>query len=409
MGFPGDNGPVRSYPLPVRLGPPAHSEAERVERGVVLAFAALRLGLVVQLVMAGGFQVVSDAVPRPLLGLTALAIGWSIVYVVTAVRRGDLRSRAWGAVDLGLAVVFLVVMSRALPPALHLGSWLHWAPGYLQQVAAFVPAWLGRRRAIEVGVGAGLLYLACTLPTAVNPGGVIVDSLSAPLFTLAAVLFAGFTRRLARESDANARLADAHHRQAVDAAAALKLARYSFHVHNATGLLEAFARTDLDPAMIPSLQRQAAQEANRLRFEVLRGDRPADAEDVAGPVSLESVVWDATSGFGHLPLELSLALGRSARLAPAHAKALKAALIALLYNVQLHAHAHSVTVHADERDGRWEVTVADDGVGFEPDPARYRFGLREQVLGSMAGLGLDVQITSHPGEGACIRLSGPTA
>lgn len=403
-----DNGTVRTYPLPVSLGPPARSEVERVERGIVLAFAALRVGLVVQLALVWVFQLGSDAVPRPVLALTAVAIGWSLLYVVTAVRRGDLRSPAWGLADLALGAVFLILMTKALPRELHLGSWLHWAPGYLQQVAAFVPGWLGTRRSIGVGVGAGVLYLACTLPGALNPAGVLVDALSAPLFTLAAALFAGFTRRLARQSDENERLALANRDAAVQSAAALELARYSFHVHNATGLLEAFARTDLDPALIPSLQRQAAEEARRLRFEVLRRGRPP-AEDADGPVPLDSVIWDATQGFGHLPFEFSLALGRGVRLEVAHAKALKAALIALLYNVQLHARATHVTVHADQRDGTWEVTLTDDGVGFEPDPARYRFGLAEQVLASMRHHGLSVDIDSHPGEGTCIRMAGPIA
>lgn len=178
-------------------------------------------------------------------------------------------------------------------------------------------------------------------------------------------------------------------------------------MHNATGLLEAFARAGLQPEQLPSLQRQASQEANRLRYEVLRGPQAAPGDD--GPKPLERVILDATDSFGHLPLELSLTLGRTALLSPDHARALTQALIALLYNTQLHARAESVTVHADQQEGVWEVTVTDDGVGFDPDPQNFGFGLSRQVVESLQRHHLTVSITSHPGEGTCTMITGPTA
>ena len=232
----------------------------------------------------------------------------------------------------------------------------------------------------------------------------LINASSYPLFTIAGAVFAKYTRGLAASADENRRKAEESREEAVKAVAALELARYSVHVHNATGLLEAFAKDNLDPSLVPSLRRQAAQEANRLRFEVLRGYQSETIGEA--PVRLETVIWDATAGFGHLPLEFSLALGRNVPLPPHQALALKAALVALLYNVQLYARASTVTVHADQGDGRWELTLTDDGVGFEPRPERYGFGLRTQVIESLEHNQLTVTITSHPGEGTCTTISG---
>ena len=69
----------------------------------------------------------------------------------------------------------------------------------------------------------------------------------------------------------------------------------------------------------------------------------------------------------------------------------------------------TITIHADHADGIWEVTVTDDGVGFEPIPDNFGFGLRTQVIESLERSGLAVSINSHPGEGTCTTISGPAA
>lgn len=385
------------------------SETNRVERGIVIVLSTLRLGVVAQLGVVCWFLVMTPWMPWTALALAIGVIAFSLVYVATSLRRGSMGSISWGLADVAVGSAALIVLSVNVPPALHIGNWLHWAPGYLDSVAAFVPAWLKSIRGSLLAGGAlGLLYLVCTLPGNENQLlSVLINASAYPVFSLAGALFARYTRRLAADADGNRRLAEASRVEAINAAAALELARYSFHVHNATGLLEAFAKDDLDPHLVPSLRRQAAQEANRLRYEVLRGYQGEGV--TGGPIRLEGVIWDATAGFGHLPLEFSLALGRNAPLARRHALALKAALVALLYNVQLHAHAGVVTIHADQRDDHWEVTVSDDGVGFVPEPELYGFGLRTQVVESLAQNQLSVTITSHPGEGTCTTISGPLA
>ncbi len=384
------------------------TEGERVERGIVIVFSALRLGLIAQLSIVWWFQLHSDLIPSSALAVTTGAILFSSAFVVASLRRRDLLSRGWGVTDLISGCLALVVTSQLIPRHLQVGSWLHWTPGYLEQVAAFVPGWLRSvRGSVLIGTGIGLLYLVCTMPGTDQPDAVLVNVLNYPMFAAAAALFGRYARRLAARAEENRHRAEESREQAREAAAALELARYSFHVHNATGLLEAFARAGLQPEQLPSLQRQASQEANRLRYEVLRGPQAAPGDD--GPKPLERVILDATDSFGHLPLELSLTLGRTALLSPDHARALTQALIALLYNTQLHARAESVTVHADQQEGVWEVTVTDDGVGFDPDPQNFGFGLSRQVVESLQRHHLTVSITSHPGEGTCTMITGPTA
>ncbi|MCL1840863.1 MAG: hypothetical protein FWF75_03805, partial [Propionibacteriaceae bacterium] len=87
---------------------------------------------------------------------------------------------------------------------------------------------------------------------------------------------------------------------------------------------------------------------------------------------------------------------------------LRSALISLLYNVQFHAHATEVVVHTDCQNGRWEVSVCDDGTGFDPQNTTYGFGLQSQVLDSAHQAGMTVHITSHPGEGTCVYISKDT-
>lgn len=386
-----------------QVDPDASSEAARVERGLVVAFSVFRLAVSAELLVVVWFIAQSPrSISWTVPALALVMAAFSISYMIAVTRRGDLRSVRWGVADLAAGCASLVVCSLTAPRDLLVGSWYHWAPSYLNPIAGLASAWLlSRRHAIITGAGIGLLYVVLTMPgNTQHVLAVLLNGFSYVLFAVAGAFFATYMRQVARHADEN-------RHAAIEAATALELARYSFHVHNATGLLEAFAKPSLDSSLLPSMQRQAADEANRLRYEVLRGYRPDDT--VSGPVPLESVIWDATESFAHLPLEFALALGRSAQLGPPHSRALKMALIALLYNAQLHAKASTITIHADHADGIWEVTVTDDGVGFEPIPDNFGFGLRTQVIESLKRSGLAVSINSHPGEGTCTTISGPAA
>jgi nitrate/nitrite-specific signal transduction histidine kinase len=170
-------------------------------------------------------------------------------------------------------------------------------------------------------------------------------------------------------------------------------------MHNASGLLARLSRDDIPDSMMPPLRMQAAREASRLR--VAMTSRP---ESGSQRWSLGRVIANATSGFGHLPLEVNDLLGRHVMLPIHQAMAVQMALITVLYNVQFHARATEVTIHAEDHGDWWEVSVADDGVGFDPSAVHYGFGLRHQVVEPLRSEGLAVTVTSAPGEGTVVMM-----
>lgn len=296
-----------------------------------------------------------------------------------------------------------LLICTALVPS-SISSWTNWAPALLNQVAGFLPAWCRRLRiSVLIGSGLGLLYLVTFLANdATDLLSVIENAITLPIFTLAAGAFGAYCRSMAQRADEN-------RRQAIRLAAQLELSEYRFHLHNATGLLAQLARTDTPVELLPSLRRQAGEESNRLRDQLRRSHlgTPDPTDDGPDP-TLGSIIWDATAAFGQLPLELPIALGQDATVTQKQGLALQAALVALLYNVQFHAQASEVTIHADENAGRWELTVTDDGVGFDPRTARLGFGLQNQVIDSLNRNGIEVQVRSEKGEGTCVTMSGPT-
>ncbi|MDR0782567.1 MAG: hypothetical protein LBE83_02240 [Propionibacteriaceae bacterium] len=191
--------------------------------------------------------------------------------------------------------------------------------------------------------------------------------------------------------------------RAIQEAADLEQARYQFHLHNATGLLNELAREDVPDELRPSLRAQAQQEANRLRQEALI---PKIKLAGAKTVTLEETLVKAVEHFTHLPLEVRTTLGREVDLGIEEAEVLANAVVTLLYNVQFHAQATEVVVNADCDKQGWEASVSDNGVGFDPTNTRYRFGLKTQVLELPKSQGMTVEITSAPGEGTCVVIRG---
>ena len=222
--------------------------------------------------------------------------------------------------------------------------------------------------------------------------------------TLTYVIFTVMTAVAARVLRELSRMADANRARTIQLATELRLATYRFHIHNATGLLAQLSRDDTPADMLVSLRQQAAQEADRLRNEVLTPvPTPTDAEGA----TLGEIVTRATASFGHLPLEVRAALGRQTHFAQEQALIIETALISLLYNVQFHANASEVVVHTDCDTSTWQVSVADNGAGFNPDHTKYGFGLRNQVLNAAEHAGMHVEIVSHIGEGTRVTISGP--
>jgi signal transduction histidine kinase len=84
----------------------------------------------------------------------------------------------------------------------------------------------------------------------------------------------------------------------------------------------------------------------------------------------------------------------------------------LLANVIRHSQANQVEVSMQRDDATMEITVRDDGVGFDPQTGALQqnpmggFGLFS-IQERMADLGGSLAIESKPGQGCTIRLTAP--
>jgi PAS domain S-box-containing protein len=84
----------------------------------------------------------------------------------------------------------------------------------------------------------------------------------------------------------------------------------------------------------------------------------------------------------------------------------------LLHNVAKHAQASRVTVSVQREDGQMRVSVADDGVGFNPVEQAQRRGTQRgfglfSIRERLRHLGGRAEITSAPGRGTQVSLSAP--
>lgn len=368
-----------------------------LEQAIVLVFVVLRVGLLLQAVVAICWMAQAPSSWQA-IAVTVGAAAFSVAVVVAVLRAGRISPWPWGVLDLVFAAVLVVVSGQQSFG--HGNEAYNWALTYGARAVPFVVAW---HRSIWLPLVAGLGFGALSFGVDAAANGeptlsALANAVDVPVYVVTAALVVLFGGRVAAVADRN-------QLRAVELGAEIELARYQHHVHNATGLLAQLARHDTPSELLASLRAQAGEESNRLRREILSPSpsRQADDDD-DGRVALSGVLWDACAGFSGLPLEIRTGLGRAVRLTQDRSLAVRAAVVALLYNVQFHARAENVTVHADGDDTGWEITVADDGAGFDPSTTRFGFGLATQVLASLNSQGIAVDIDSQPGEGTCITI-----
>ena len=371
-----------------------------IEQIILATFGLLRLDVLIRMIVPSVPLWLESELPVGSLVMLVIAVLWSVFMFVDVLRRGSFAaSPIWlCVVDVAVAAACLVMMGIALPQDWRVGTWHAWPFPYGLLVAPTVPAWV-RSRVVSIGLGVGLggLYVAVVLPgNWAITSTVIVNGLQFVTLATVTAIVVPIARRFAR-------VADRDRATAVELATQLEQAKYHFHIHNVTGLLAQLSQDDTPDEIVPFLRKQAAQESNRLRHDLL--DSPDEVSGSSG-VTLDKVVDMSLAGFEQLPIEVRTALGRGVLLNEAETVALQSALISLLYNVQFHADAHEVVVHTDSGDDFWEVSVADDGIGFDPERTPYGFGLQRQVLDSARDNGMSVEITSAPGEGTCVVIRG---
>lgn len=214
------------------------------------------------------------------------------------------------------------------------------------------------------------------------------------------VLVIGIRERLTLLHEAEAEAWATEERRARSGAEAEEQARLSRFVHDEVLSVLAAAQF-FDGSPPPELREEAGATIRALATESPPGRNRAGRVDPAllaeqlrarfvrlAPAAEIAIETD-DSPVEARPVEL---------LADAAAEALR--------NTTRHARAQRISVRVMIADGAVEVSVADDGVGFDPSTApRERLGVRESIVARVEEIGGRAQIVSAPGEGTEVRLS----
>jgi signal transduction histidine kinase len=158
-------------------------------------------------------------------------------------------------------------------------------------------------------------------------------------------------------------------------------------------------------AELATVRTLAARIGSDLR-EVVEGLRPADLERDGLVAVLRNQL--AVAGRAH-GVEVSLVADLEVGLEPEAEHQVLRVVQEAVANALRHAKPSRVTVTLDEGEGCTVVTVADDGVGFDPEARLHR--ARRLGLTSMneraAALGGTLRIDSSPGAGTTVELRVP--
>ncbi len=95
----------------------------------------------------------------------------------------------------------------------------------------------------------------------------------------------------------------------------------------------------------------------------------------------------------------------SETLPPEVAQALTEATLQALDNAIQHSKAESIQLFLASEDGKVEVQVVDDGIGFRPERVpRNRIGIGTSIVFRLTSIGGQARISSEPGKGTTVTL-----
>jgi signal transduction histidine kinase len=149
-------------------------------------------------------------------------------------------------------------------------------------------------------------------------------------------------------------------------------------------------------------QARTGLDESRQAIQALRRD-PIETMGLEGALREMVQSFEARTG---VPVELSTA-GQEPDLTTAEAQALYRIAEEALANVERHAAAQRVAVRLSNGNGRLDLSIEDDGAGFDPaavDPDRYGLtGMHERA----ALIGATLRLHTEPGRGTEVRCSVP--
>lgn len=308
----------------------------------------------------------------------------------------------YAVLDVAVAVALLIVGLWTVPVELRTGTWVGFQLGYALCVSCGLSAvrsrWLWMFLLASLAV-AEVVYIA---PTVNGPADLtLAVSTCLTLLVLGPLAWFGCQTivRIGTE-------ADEARRYAAEAAKAEEERRARLAIHNGTAMMRLLVETDTADGN-GALRSQAEVELNRMRA-YLSGQTPPPVSEAT---NLAAVVTAVGAEFDDLPITVVADLAQDVALPRGLADDLAAALRSLLLNVRQHARAGRVVLHAaEDEDGTgWEVTLHDDGIGFDTSATTFGVGLREVVVEQLARSGVDVQINSIRDLGTTVTLAQTTA
>ncbi|MET7637195.1 ATP-binding protein [Streptomyces sp. NPDC005438] len=248
-------------------------------------------------------------------------------------------------------------------------------------------------------VGYGLVDAATT---------VLGGHLNSLLFS--AVLAAVFWRYLCRQG---AQLDEAG-RRAV--AAEARRARYAERISHfrslhdtALATLTAIASGKVD-ANTPQMRERCAREAAYLRRLVERGlddDGEPDEGGEGGGTAIFEALEAAVRSSECLGLKVTARYHRLPRVPTSVVPALAEAVTEALHNVRRHSGSGHAYVTASGAGEGIEVTVVDQGGGFDPGAVTAGMGLRHSIRARVHEIGGRTEVDSALGEGTRVELRWP--
>jgi signal transduction histidine kinase len=338
--------------------------------------------------------------PAPDGGLLLLALIESVVILSVFWRRRAVRGPALAGVDVAFGMVALVAMV-ALTPGSTRSSWVNWACPFTYGSVVIVLLACSRRAAAAVALAFAGVYLVTVASslTAAHPDLLATSLANAMTYIgllVAGSVFFGALRRSAAEAD-DAR-AEAVTRGARLAAERERNAQHRLLHDSALQTLEIVAQsTSVDDAV----RCQARSEAMTLRL-ALQG------EPATGGGGLLEGLRQLAIQFADRGLRVEVHdTGLESRSDQAGVRALCDATREALVNIVKHAGVDRAVVSARSTGTGTEVTVRDQGTGFDPLAPPAGFGLRQSIEGRLAEVDGTVNIWSAPGRGTRVTMAVP--
>jgi signal transduction histidine kinase len=334
--------------------------------------------------------------PRAALPLGLIVVASSVVLAARLLRRHRVPSPAWLLLDLTATTLAAVVAALAGSDPLLEGASFILA---LHAAALVGTATTRRSRLVPLVTLQLAAYLVAHHADPVSPRTQALCLVAGMTLPAAAVLFFAAGRSMRRLGDRT----DAARAATAEEARRDEFQRHRLLLHDQASLLTMLAGVNLPPALHTAAQEQARAAANTIKA-FINDPHHAEAER---PMTLDGIVHEVIQEFLDLPIVAVTSLAAIECVSTRHATAVRAALRTALYNVRHHADAQHVVIHADHPAGTdtWELSVRDDGRGFDMATTTLGFGLRTQVIDELRAIDVQATVTSYPGDGTTIVMS----